>query len=530
MKLGIDYGTTTTLISYATSERHGSRSLLINIGGNRSGYLRSSIPSIIAVNKDKGFAIGYEAEKIAESGPRDVIVLRSLKRCLACEIKEGDESSVCWNPMNRPFCLGGQKLNLFNKTKTVRELVREFIKKVLELSDVREIIPRKGGLKNIGISVPAIFGSEPRHTIYDLLLHTFADKLRIDVVNEPTAVITACQKNMQKDEDGIYVICDVGGGTTDIVVFEKKGKSYFLFKPSGIRVAGDDIDTVLMNHLCPERQQSSAERDKVLMEIRRAKELLTVFEEVTIFNGKLSLSRAEFQRIIAPVLRKIVQGLRKEIMNIFNAYKPYMETRREFKLKKIYLSGGGSKIPLLKDLICQDQTIRALGPDVDFAKNDEMYLIYKEDLPIVVVALGTSMSKGGISDVIQYMLPYAIHVIIGNNKEEKAPIYKQLPAKFEIYNPTRTKVQIVAFDPGNPETSIYNLTGELISREHDEKLLSEFIKSSNTFLFRINEHNIMWVTGQEKQRRSFALPWQGGIETALFEKYRREWRRKHGYS
>ena len=90
MKLGIDYGTTTTLISYTTSERHRSKSLLINIGGNRTGYVRSSIPSIIAINKDKGFAIGYEAEKIAASGPPEVIMLRSLKRCLSCDIKEGD--------------------------------------------------------------------------------------------------------------------------------------------------------------------------------------------------------------------------------------------------------------------------------------------------------------------------------------------------------------------------------------------------------------------------------------------------------
>ncbi len=29
--------------------------------------------------------------------------------------------------------------------------------------------------------------------------------------------------------------------------------------------------------------------------------------------------------------------------------------------------------------------------------------------------------------------------------------------------------------------------------------------------------------------RPFLLPWQGSIETALFEKYRAAWRREHGY-
>ena len=88
---------------------------------------------------------------------------------------------------------------------------------------------------------------------------------------------------MLKDSDGIYAICDVGGGTTDIVVFEKKDTSYFLFKPTGIKVAGDDIDNVLMNHLCPGSQQSSFERDNVLMAIHRAKEFLTGSKEVTVF-------------------------------------------------------------------------------------------------------------------------------------------------------------------------------------------------------------------------------------------------------
>jgi len=43
----------------------------------------------------------------------------------------------------------------------------------------------------------------------------------------------------------------------------------------------------------------------------------------------------------------------------------------------------------------------------------------------------------------------------------------------------------------------------------------------------------MWVKVKYPQthapRRPFQLPWQGGIETVLFEKYRREWRRQQSY-
>ena len=532
MKLGIDYGTTTTLISYTTGERRRSKPLLINIGGDRRGYERSSIPSIIAINKneDKGFAIGYEAEALARAGPSEVIILRSLKRCLSCGIKEGDTKSACWNPVNRPLCLGNQKLKLFNRTKTVRQLVTSFINAVLTLPEVGAIV-KKQGLKNVGISVPAIFGAEPRHTIYDLMLKTFEDNTRIDVVNEPIAVIIACQEKFAQDGDGVYAICDVGGGTTDIAVFEKKDASYFLFKPTGIRVAGDDVDNILMNHLSPGSQQSSFERDNVLMEIHRAKEFLTGSKEVTVFGEKLS--RENFQNIIEPVLRNIVEALRKAIMNVFDAYKPYRETGQEFKLKKIYLSGGGSKIPLFKDLIYQDQTIKALEPDIGFIKNDELYPI-PEDLPIVVVALGTSMLKTGISDAIQFMMPYAINIAIGDQRQVKVPIYAELPAKFEIVNPRGLKIHINAVNPDDPENPVHRLTDELFSTsETQETPLSEFLKQSNSFHIKIDKYNIMRVTtlGLPRQmNRPFPLLWQGGIETALFEKYRREWRRKHGYS
>ena len=85
MKLGIDYGTTTTLLSF--SEDNITNSKLIDIGGKRTGYMRSSIPSTVAVDKNKKIHIGYEAEKLSKKNPAEYILLRSLKRCLSCKRK-----------------------------------------------------------------------------------------------------------------------------------------------------------------------------------------------------------------------------------------------------------------------------------------------------------------------------------------------------------------------------------------------------------------------------------------------------------
>jgi actin-like ATPase involved in cell morphogenesis len=532
VKLGIDYGTTTTLVSYTRDFGKRSTARLIDIGGDRKGYMRWSIPSAIAVAKDGRFEIGYEAEKIAEETPSTVCLLRSLKKCLACGRKEGQRVETCWNPMNLPFCLGGQKIRAFNRTRSVRDLVSRFIRGVLELPEVKRVC-NGAELENIGISVPAIFQSEPRHTVYDILLEIMQGEKRIDIVNEPTAAIIACQDKMLEDEDGIYVICDVGGGTTDIVVFvfeKKRGAPYFLFKPSGLQVAGDDIDNAVMDCLYPRRTIT----DEALREVRRAKELLTVSKEATVFGEKLS--REDFQEIIKPILMKIIEALRREIKIAFDAYKPHSQTGQPFKLRNIYLSGGGSKIPLLKELIKQDEVIgRAYEPDdIGFIRNNELYKIYREDLPIVIVALGVSNAKDRKADSIQYMLPYAIHSIIGNEQKDEVPIYANLPVEFYIHIPKEAKIKLMAVNPSSPETPVHDLTDELSACEEDRMPLNEFLKPSNSFDFRINENNIMWVTvaypKSHAPRRSFQLPWQGSIETALFEKYRIEWRKQHGYS
>jgi len=527
VKLGIDYGTTTTLVSYTRDFGNRSTSKLIDIGGDRLGYMRSSIPSVIAVTKDGRFEIGYEAEKIAEATPNTVSLLRSLKRCLACGRKEGQRVENCWNRMNLPFCLGGQKLSVFNSTMSVRELVSIFIRKVFKLRAVERVC-NGAQLEDIGISVPAIFRSEPRHTVYDILLQTLQGQKRIDVINEPTAAIIACQEKMLEDEDGIYAICDVGGGTTDIVVFEKRGASYFLFKPSGLRVAGDDVDNAVVDRLYPRRPIP----DEALREVRRAKELLTVSREATVFGRKLS--RDDFQEIVKPVLMRIIEALRREIKIVFDAYKPHSQTGQRFKLRNIYLSGGGSKIPLLKELIRQDEVIGAYEPDdISFIRNDELYQIYRVDLPIVVVALGLSKPKDRIADSIQYMLPYAIHSIIGDEQKEKVPIYKDLPVEFQVHIPHNARIKLVAVNPANPKTPVHDLTDELVSTpETGEMPLYEFLKLSNYFRFGINENNIMWVTVKYQThapRRPFQLPWQGSVETALFEKFKKEWRKTHGY-
>jgi len=523
MNLGIDYGTTTTLISFIRENRPTSNPELLDIGGDRKGYQRSSIPSLLVINKKLEFSIGYKAEKVVNEMPDGTIALRSLKRCLACGMKKENGQSICWNPMNKRYCIGNQKFKIFNEIFSARELIGVFIDELLKMVP-SDILGKKESLDRVGVSVPAIFGCIPRHTIYDLLIEKFDGNANINVINEPTAAIIACQDEMLKDDDGIYAILDIGGGTTDIVLYEKRGEDYFLFKPSGIKTAGDDLD-IAMNKALNPGSDITFEAQK---EIQRAKEHLSVSKNVMVFGRKLT--RKDYMQIVKPEIGKIISELGKEIKKVFDFYKPSSTTGKRFRLKTIYLSGGGARIPFLGDLIKQDNQISAYDPDISIIKNKRLHKIYEDDLSIVVVALGTSRLKGKISDCVQFMLPYSIRLLIGDKMVEKLPIYTELPASFHISNGNNEKIKIIACDSNDPDNPVHDLTAELISDTADEIGLDEFLKKSEYFNVLINKNNIMWVTARHgNQRRNFNLPWQGGIETTLFDKYRKQWRASHGY-
>jgi molecular chaperone DnaK (HSP70) len=437
-------------------------------------------------------------------------------------MKKENGRSDCWNPMNQEYCNGNQKFKIFNKIFSTRKLIGIFLDELMRMVP-SDIFKKKESLNRVGVSVPAIFGYTPRHTIFDLVLEKFDGNAKINIINEPTAAIIACQDEMLEDNDGIYAILDIGGGTTDIVLYEKREEAYFLFKPSGIKIAGDDLDIALNKAL----NQGSDITYEAQREIRRAKERLSVLNEVTVFGRKLT--RKDYMQIVKPEIVKIISELGKEIKKVFDFYKPSSMTGKKFRLNTIYLSGGGARIPFLGDLIKQDNQISVYDPDINIIKNKRLHKIYEDGLSIVVVALGTSRLKGKISDCVQFILPYSIRQVIGDQMVEKLSIYTELPARFNISKKSNEEFKIIACDPNDPDKPVHDLTTELIS-DTDEIELDKFVNRSNYYEVKINKFNIMRVEATALPShpfRPFPLPWQGGIENTLFDKYREQWRTSH---
>src|SRR5437867_9183821 len=97
--VGVDYGTSTTQVSFLPTPGHPD---LFKIGQG-TGYDAYSIRSLIAVHPEKSdVRVGADAA----TAPRPWIVLPSLKRCLRCSRDKQKGTGKCTNPQNEPLCLG----------------------------------------------------------------------------------------------------------------------------------------------------------------------------------------------------------------------------------------------------------------------------------------------------------------------------------------------------------------------------------------------------------------------------------------
>ena len=95
-------------------------------------------------------------------------------------------------------------------------------------------------------------------------------------------------------------------------------------------------------------------------------------------------------------------------------------------------------------------------------------------------------------------------------------------------------MELFAIEPHDPSATANNLTEEIFTQPpiKEEISLSDWLARYTSFNFIINRYNIMSVTAYLEPRlpkREFPLPWQGGIEGPLFDKYRKQWRKDHGF-
>lgn len=208
--VGIDLGTTYSSLAHVTASGQPV------IVPNAEGELLT--PSVVAFT-DSSVLVGRDALREALADPSRAVL--HVKRQMG-------------NPRWR-FKVDGETYT----PESISALILKKLKQDAEL--------HIGPVHRAVITVPAYFDDARRKATEDA--GTIAGLEVIDIVNEPTAGALAYGLG-HSAEDGVFLVYDLGGGTFDVTVIEKRGKEFITLATDGdVELGGKDWDDRLVGHL-----------------------------------------------------------------------------------------------------------------------------------------------------------------------------------------------------------------------------------------------------------------------------------------
>jgi molecular chaperone DnaK len=209
------------------------------------------------------------------------------------------------------------------------------------------------------ITVPAYFNDAQRQATKDAGKVAGLEVLRI--VNEPTAAALAYGLDKKKDET--IAVFDFGGGTFDISVLEV-GEGVVEVKSTNgdTHLGGDDIDEELVGWIIDEfkkdqgidlhndkmalqRLKEAAEKAKVELSSAMETEINLPFITADASGPKhlvMKLTRAKFEALIEPVLKKLMPPVEQAIKDAGLTPKD---------IEEIVLVGGSTRIPKVQEMV-----------------------------------------------------------------------------------------------------------------------------------------------------------------------------------
>lgn len=231
MHLGIDFGTTRTVVAYAD---RGNFPVVAFT--DETGDAHEFQPSLVALT-DEGIVCGFAARAAREAG---FPMLRSVKRMLA---------SPAVNTATT-VTIGDHRVLLLD----VLVAYLAHVRKELETSSTISNLLRRDPIASVVVAVPAHANSAQRF----LTLEAFrrAGFPVTALMNEPSAAgfeYTHRLSSVPTTRRSRLVVYDLGGGTFDASLVAINDLSHAVLGTVGInRLGGDDFDMVLADLACQE--------------------------------------------------------------------------------------------------------------------------------------------------------------------------------------------------------------------------------------------------------------------------------------
>ncbi len=303
--IGVDLGTCNTLIYLR------GKGIVINE------------PSVVAVEKgtNRVVAVGAEAKRMLWKTPGDIIAIRPLADGVIADIDNTEK------------------------------LIRYFISKIM---------PRSGLFRSIRmkIGIPSCITEVERRAVQEAALKAGAKEVQI--IEESLAAAIGAQIPINEPEG--HMVCDIGGGTTEVSVISLGG----MVVTNAIRLGGDEFDEAIIKYVRNVHNliigQQRAERLKI--EIGNAtpdknieKMEVKGTDAITGLPRRLEIDSVEVREALKDPITQIVDEIKRTLG------KTPPELAADIFTHGIVMTGGGSMLKGLQKLISKETGVPVLLVD-----------------------------------------------------------------------------------------------------------------------------------------------------------------------
>merc|ERR1712142_929181 len=335
---------------------------------NSEGF--RTTPSIVAFTNDGERLVGAPARRQAVTNPTNT--LYATKRYIG---RRFDDSEVQKDIKNVPYKLvkasnGDAWFEAQGKTYSPSQVGAFTLMKMKETAESY----LGTSVNNAVVTVPAYFNDSQRQATKDAGKIAGLNVLR--VINEPTAAALAF--GMEKSDDKLIAVYDLGGGTFDVSVLEiQKGVFEVKSTNGDTYLGGEDFDMVLLEYSVKEfKKDTGIDINKDNMALQRLREAaekakceLSSGQQTDINlpyltmdatgpkHMNLKLTRAKFEQLVDSLVQRTIEPCKKAVKDAGIS---------TGEIGDVILVGGMSRMPKVQALVQQTfgrKPSKSVNPD-----------------------------------------------------------------------------------------------------------------------------------------------------------------------
>ena len=328
MRLGVDFGTTTTAIAIVDRGNYP----IVSFVNNHDDTV-DFVPSIIALDGDR-LVYGFDAEDAAREGAPH---LRSFKRLLS-----------------DPSVTDTSTLRLGNHSISILDALTGFLSYVvrqLRTNSSIATLPDSEPLEAL-VGIPAHAWSAQRFLTLEAFRRAGWDVLAM--VNEPSAAgfeYTHRHAGTLNSKRTAILVYDLGGGTFDASIVSATGTLHEVMGSRGLNMfGGDDFDVVLATRLAAAAGTDSGKLgdeawERLIEDSRDAKETLspsTKFITVPVDGNPVTIPVTNFYEAATPLVEATIEAMEPLLVPDASGV-----GQLGGDIAGLYVVGGGSQLPLV---------------------------------------------------------------------------------------------------------------------------------------------------------------------------------------